>query len=65
MQTVGQAHAHFGRLDVVLNAWKKDFPNAERLVKRLVAQKLKLSFVSTVEQLSILIIPSGLKSLNL
>ena len=29
---------------------KKDFPDAERLVKRLVAQELKLSFVPDVEQ---------------
>jgi transposase len=29
---------------------KKDFPDAERLVKRLVAQELKLSFVPEVEQ---------------
>src|SRR6201981_1099540 len=29
---------------------KKDFPDAERLVKRLVAQELKLSFVPDAEQ---------------
>ena len=29
---------------------KKDFPDAERLVKRLVAQELTLSFVPDVEQ---------------
>ncbi len=29
---------------------KRDFPDAERLVKRLVAQELRLSFVPDVEQ---------------
>ena len=32
------------------NGRKKDFPDAERLVKRLVAQELTLSFVPDVEQ---------------
>src|ERR1700693_2179134 len=42
---LAQAQANRGR-----RGRKKDFPDAERLVKRLVAQELTLSFVPDVEQ---------------
>src|SRR4030088_2942071 len=35
---------------ITLSAPKRDFPDAERLVKRLVAQELTLSFVPDTEQ---------------
>jgi len=42
---LAQAHSNRGR-----RGRKKDFPDAERLVKRLVAQELTLSFVPDAEQ---------------
>jgi transposase len=42
---LAQAHSNRGR-----RGRKKDFPDAERLVKRLVAQELTLSFVPEAEQ---------------
>jgi transposase len=42
---LAQAHSNRGR-----RGRKRDFPDAERLVKRLVAQELVLSFVPDVEQ---------------
>lgn len=42
---LAQAHSNRGR-----RGRKKDFPDAERLVKRLVAQELTLSFVPNAEQ---------------
>jgi len=42
---LAQAHSNRGR-----RGRKKDFPDAERLVKRLVAQELTLSFVPYAEQ---------------
>ena len=42
---LAQAHSNRGR-----RGRKKDFPDAERLVKRLIAQELTLSFVPDAEQ---------------
>ena len=42
---LAQAHSNRGR-----RGRKKDFPDAERLVKRLIAQELTLSFVPDTEQ---------------
>jgi transposase len=46
----GQLHLAQAQSNREAAGRKKDFPDAERLVKRLVAQELKLSFVPDVEQ---------------
>jgi transposase len=46
----GQLHLAQAQSNRGASGRKKDFPDAERLVKRLVAQELKLSFVPDVEQ---------------
>jgi len=46
----GQLHLAQAQSNRAASGRKKDFPDAERLVKRLVAQELTLSFVPDVEQ---------------
>ena len=47
---VGHAASGAGAVESWARGRKKDFPDAERLVKRLVAQELTLSFVPDAEQ---------------
>jgi hypothetical protein len=48
--TAGTLHLAQAQSNRGAGGRKKDFPDAERLVKRLVAQELTLSFVPNAEQ---------------